>query len=489
MMQAFDISVLIQNILDSVPFLLPEFVLVLGFLIVILVDLFIKKSEKIVLTLTFLALLFSLITLVFQYPQIPEQGLNLFNNMFLLSKKSVLLKGLTLLGGLLSLVFFNQDARLKTHKKGINDFYSIYLASVLSALILISASNLLMAFIAIEMLSLSSYLIVSYTAEQSRQMESGLKYMLFGVTSSAIMLYGISFLYGFSGSISLADQSIANGLVEVSSTARLLVLMFFVAGIAFKLSAVPFHFWAPDVYEAAPTSVTSYLSTIPKVAVFGWLLSINNMLHLSNSYYLEIIFALSLFTLIVGNVMAVFQKDIKRLLSYSAIGHSGFILMIFVLPEADVFHSLFYYLLVYVVTNIGAFVVVNNYERIYGVATLENIKGKGKNTVVASAVFVVFLVSLIGLPPTGGFVAKFIVFSELISQLNHKYYAVLLIVAVLTTVISLFYYFKIPLNLFLRKSETEDIPVSVNKQLLVLPVLLGIVVLILGLFPAWIKFF
>lgn len=356
-------------------------------------------------------------------------------------------------------------------------------------LILVTSANLLIVFIAIEMLSLGSYIMVSYTAEKSQQMEAGMKYMLFGVTSSAIMLYGISFIYGFSGSLNLLDGSVFNGLNEVPPIAKNLIIIFFVVGIGFKLSAAPFHFWTPDVYQAAPTSVTSFLSTVPKVAVFGWLYSINNQFHLVGEIYLQVIFALAILSLLAGNVLAVFQNDLKRLLAYSAIGHTGFMLMIFVLPETDVFHSLFFYLLVYIVTNIGAFLVLYHYEEKYDALSLQSIKGLGKATVLASTVLIIFLVSLIGLPPTGGFIAKFILFSELINQPQIAPYGTwLLIVAVITTVISLFYYFKIPLNLFLREGEEQSIN-WYNRKLVFLPVAFAILIILLGIFPSVVKFF
>ena len=489
MIEAYNISDSIQDTVHSIPFLLPEFTLALGFLLVILIDLFVKKSEKLIFYITSLTFVIGIGVYVGQLPRVGTTGISLFSNMVLLTKQGILFKILVLLGVIASLVFFHNDTRLKSHAKGISDFYAVLIAAVLAMMILISSSNLLLLFIAIEMLSLSSYLLVSYTAEKGKQMEAGMKYMLFGVTASAIMLYGISFIYGFSGSLSLGDGSIFNGLNEVPAIAKNLILIFFVVGIGFKLSAAPFHFWTPDVYEAAPTSVTSFLSTIPKVAVFGWLYSINNQFHLLGEIYLQIIFALAILSLLVGNILAVFQTDLKRLLAYSAIAHTGFMLMIFVLPETDIFHSLFFYLLVYILSNIGTFVAVYHLEEKYQAYSLQNVKGLGKKAVAATVPLIVFLISLIGLPPTGGFIAKFILFSELINQPQiAPYGTILLIVAVLTTVISLFYYFKIPLHLFLRTGSEVAVQ-PYNKKLVVLPVLFAILIILLGLFPSIIKFF
>ncbi len=489
MIEAYNISGSLQNIVDSIPFLAPEFTLVAGFLIAILLDLSVKKPEKPVFFTALITFVLGIGLSVCQFSQIGEDGVFLFADMVQLTPKGVLFKILILLGAICSLIFFNSDKRITGHSKGVNDFYSILIAAVLAMLVLVSASNLLIVFIAIEMLSLSSYLMVSYTAEQGRQMEAGMKYMLFGVTASAIMLYGISFIYGFSGSLNLLDGSVFNGLNEVPALAKNLILIFFIAGIGFKLSAAPFHFWAPDVYEAAPTSVTSFLSTVPKIAVFGWFYSINNQFHLVGEIYIQIIFSLALLSLLVGNILAVFQTDLKRLLSYSAIGHTGFMLMIFILPETDIFHSLFFYLLVYVITNMGAFLVVYHFEEKYAAITLQDIRGLGKGTIWAATILIVFLVSFIGLPPTGGFIAKFILFSELISQPQIAPYGTwLLIAAVVTTVISLFYYFKIPLNLFLREGE-EISAKAYSRALLILPAVFAILIILLGVFPSVVKFF
>lgn len=489
MIENYNISGSIQNIVDSIPFLAPEFVLVAGFLLVIILDLFVKKSEKLIFFTIIITFLVGIGFSVIQFSNLGNQSISLFSEMLLLTPKSILFKILILCAAIFSLIFFNNDKRLLEHSKGINDFYSVFIAAVLAMLILTSAGNLLIVFIAIEMLSLASYIMVSYTTEKSQQMEAGMKYMLFGVTASAIMLYGISFIYGFSGSLNLLDGSVFNGLNEVPDIAKNLIVIFFIVGVGFKLSAAPFHFWTPDVYEAAPTSVTSFLSTVPKIAVFAWFYSINNQFHLIGETYIQILFALTILSLLVGNILAVFQTDLRRLLAYSAIGHTGFMLMIFVLPETDIFHSLFFYLLVYVITNIGAFLILYHYEEKYNAFSLNDIKGLGKMSVFASTALIIFLVSFIGLPPTGGFIAKFILFSELINQPDVAPYGTyLLIIAVITTVISLFYYFKIPLNLFLREGEEKAVE-GYNRNLLFLPIAFAVIIILLGVFPSVIKFF
>ncbi|MBC7653029.1 MAG: hypothetical protein H7098_00980, partial [Oligoflexus sp.] len=265
-----DITQSTNNILQSIPYFYPEMVLVIGFLLAIVFDLFGIKSKQIVFPLAICTLLISGFFLFNRLNNIGESQI-LFNGMFGFSKAGNLFKLLVLFASILSLLFFNQDGRLKNHPKGINDFYSIFLGGVLGMFLLVSSANLLMVFISIEMISLASYLMVSYNAYQNKQAEAGMKYVLFGAVASAIMLYGISLIYGFTGTINLYGNQLINGLNQIGAAGTSLAIVLFMVGIGFKLSFVPFHFWTPDAYQEAPTSVTSFLTTAPKIAVFGLL--------------------------------------------------------------------------------------------------------------------------------------------------------------------------------------------------------------------------
>lgn len=488
MTEAINISNRIQDILDSVAYFTPELSIAICFLLVIIIDLFLKKSEKIVFSLSMLGILSSGIFLYLQLDSV--QGTNiLFNGMYALNKNIIIFKLLSLFAAALSLIFFSQDKKLTNHTKGINDFYTIFLGALLGVLILISSAHLLMVFIAIEMISLASYLMVSYAANSQSKAEAGMKYVLFGATASAIMLYGISFIYGFSGSLDLFDTSIPDGLNEVVPMMQTLVILLFMAGIGFKLSFVPFHFWTPDAYQEAPTSVSSFLATVPKIAVFALLFNINDVWHLNGEIYKIIISSVAMLSMIFGNVIALFQKDPKRMMAYSSIGHTGFILILFVIPEVQIFQALIFYLVVYVLMNIGAFLSFAHFENNYQAITLAQLKGLGKISPLVGVSLVVLMVSLIGLPPTGGLIAKFFVFTTLISNLSSSVYLLpLLIVAVLTTVISLFYYFSIPLNLFLKKTDHSVKSNYSNQLIQVLIVFIAILVLLLGLIPSFFKF-
>lgn len=484
-----NISLNIQNTVDSIAWFLPEITLSIGFLLVIILDLFIKRSKTIVFFASLLTLLISGTFLVAQYIGLSEK-LVLFNGMFLVNTNLVIFKLITLFACLLSIIYFTQDKKLKTHLKGTGDFYSIFIASVLAMFTLISSANLLMFYVSVEMISLASYLMVTYTAVKKNEAEAGLKYVLFGVASSALMLYGISFIYGFSGTLDLFNYSIPAGLSEVSSISGNIAVILFMTGIGFKLSFVPFQFWTPDVYQASPTSITSFLSTAPKIAVFAFLFSVNDLFHLSGEIYYQILLGTSIISMIVGNVMAVFQDDPKRLMAYSSIGHTGFLLMLFVIPELDIFSALTFYLVTYTLMNVGSFLSFSYFENKFGALTLNDFKGLGKSSVLVGTCLVVFMVSLIGLPPTAGFIAKFLVFTSIIQFQNLSLPIILLLsTAVITTVISLFYYFKFPLNLFLRIKDDNNTVEASSSQLksVIFIILLTILVLIIGIFPSLVK--
>ncbi|MBD3749409.1 MAG: NADH-quinone oxidoreductase subunit N [Sphingobacteriales bacterium] len=477
------------DILHSVSLLKPEWTLSLGFLLVILLDLFIKKSRVLVLTVALLTLLVTTAFLIIQITHFGESQL-LFNGMFSLSKAGIQFKLLVLVASALSLIFFYQDHRLAENPKGINDFISIFLAAVLGMFLLISSANLLMLYLSIEMISLASYLMVNYSAYQNKQAEAGMKYVLFGAVASAIMLYGISLIYGFTGSIDLYGTALSDGFSHLGTNGTALAIILLMVGVGFKLSFVPFHFWTPDVYQEAPTSVTAFISTAPKIAVFGLLFCITPLLQsLSGDLFSQIILITASASMILGNTIAIFQENPKRMMAYSAIGHTGFMLMLFVLPQDQILTALSFYLLIYVLMNIGSFLAINQLELQFGAVQISDYKGLGKQIPFISVSLVIFMVALTGLPPTAGFIAKFLIFSSLIQAASTSLWiSILLIVAALTTVISLFYYLKIPLNLFLKKSAVELEEKQKSKIGIALILLIATFILVLGIWPVLIKF-
>ncbi|RKD18289.1 hypothetical protein BCY91_15930 [Pelobium manganitolerans] len=482
MLQQFpNISQSIADILASLSYLQGEFVLVVGFLTLIIGDLFLKKTRLFGLLCTLFTLFLSGIFLVLDLYASATATL-IFNGMLVASATVIKFKLLVLVITLISLPFFYQDHRLRQHPKGINDFMSILLAMEIGLFLLIGSANLLMLYIGVEMISIASYLMVAYNAYQKDQAEAGMKYVLFGTVASAIMLYGISLIYGFTGTINLHGGAMVQGFEGVGFLASSISITMLLAGLGFKLSAVPFHFWTPDAYQVAPTSVVSFLSAAPKIAVFGLLYYIMPFFQ-EGDVFNQFIIAVAIASMLLGNIAALYQDNAKRMISYSAIGHTGFMLMLFVLPQGQILDVLFFYLAVYSVSNIAVFMALSYIENNYGYLQISQFKALGKQIPAIGACLVVLLMSLTGIPPMAGFVAKFLVFSAMVNAIDQSAVLWLLVVAVVTTVVSLFYYLKIPLNFFLKQSDANPLPAKSSALLAVLTIVLTVVVLLLGIFP------
>lgn len=283
--------------------------------------------------------------------------------------------------------------------------------------------------------------------------------MLFGALSSAVMLYGLSFLYGMTGTLDLTSEVFTNQLVENHSSLVLIVGFLTLTGVLFKLSLVPFHIWTPDVYEGATTPVVAFLSTAPKAAA---LLMLMRLLSVLTADFQQLMGIIALLSILIGNLSALWQNDLKRLLAYSGIAQAGFILMGLVAFNQSGFESATFYIIVYVLMNLAAFLLLDLIGE--GSIDLPSFAGKGTSQPFLSICFTIVLVALVGLPPTAGFTAKLLVFSSLwesYQATNNGLLLVLLVVGLLNAVISLFYYFKIPFYLFFKNnisSKTTNSP-------------------------------
>jgi NADH-quinone oxidoreductase subunit N len=302
------------------------------------------------------------------------------------------------------------------------------------------------------------------------------------------MLYGISLLYGFSGSLDLLN--IVAQLPNVNPVSVSFAFVLVMIGIGFKLSFMPMHFWVPDVYQGAPTPVTAYLSTVPKIAAFALLVNVMPLFLFSADWkgidFGIVLSAIGIITMIAGNFAAVLQNNVKRMLAYSSIGHTGFALMAVVTFNLQGLSSLTYYLAVYALANIGALALASYFSNIVEADEVEGYKGLGLKYPVASVCFVIILISLTGIPVTAGFTGKLFVFSAVYStyEQTHSIWLLnLMITGAITTVVSLFYYLKIPLYLFLKRTENVEVASERSYNLLVLAVVISFLLVLLGIFP------
>jgi NADH-quinone oxidoreductase subunit N len=485
----------LDSVLSSIPYFMPELYLAVLFILVLVTDLlFGRNSEKLCRIIACAGILlvirndYQQIELLVAAAQL--NGHFFFSDMLLLTHTSISFKLVIDVLALILILYFEWDKKLSGHPKGLSDLYSIVIGSIFGLHLMAMAVNLLSIYLAIEMVSIASYLMVAYRSENVITTEAGLKYVLFGAASSAIMLYGISLLYALGGSLSLYTGDLLLGLNHANPAAVTVALMLVLAGIGFKLSFVPMHFWVPDVYEGAPTPVTAWLSTLPKIAGFALLVNfLRPFMYYPNwaafdfRFYLAII---GIITMIAGNFAAVMQKNIKRMLAYSSIGHTGFALMALVVFNDTSLSALIFYLAVYGIANIGALALATYFANATGAENSEGYKGLGLKLPAASVCFVIVLVSLTGLPISAGFNGKLLVFSSTYSfyQANHNpLLLILMITGAVTTVVALFYYIKIPRNLFLKRTENGvNIP-KMTINIIVLAIIICFAIVLLGIRP------
>ena len=351
---------------------------------------------------------------------------------------------------------------LRIHTPFRGEFYGLTLLAGLSLMLMSSATNLVMIYLAVEFLSITSYILTAYLRTDARSTEAGLKYLLYGAVASGVMLYGFSLLYGATGSVDLAR--IASQLPETATlpliiTAVILIL----TGLGFKIALVPFHQWSPDAYEGAPTPITAFLSVGPKVAGFAVLIRILTVaLPAYDLNWTAILVVISILTMTVGNLVALWQTNIKRLLAYSSIAQAGYMLVGLAAWSAQVssgpltlaggVNGILLYLFAYLFTNLGLFAVVIILENKMGTANIADYAGLIRRSPFLSIALLVFFLSLIGIPPTGGFMGKLFVFGAAIDQ---GLYALALI-GVFNSVISVYYYFGIARQVFFGEAEDES---------------------------------
>lgn len=484
----------LNNVLQSLVYFAPETALAILFLLLIITGLIFKNdADWICRALCLLGLAFVFQRDVQQLYLIVAGPKFLFGNMLLLHHISVLFKLIFAVLTFIIVIYIPLDQQLKAHRKGLSDLYAIIIAVVFGLHLMAMSVNLLMIYLSVEMVSIGSYLLVSYRSENRPVAEAGLKYVLFGFAASAMMLYGLSLLYAFTGTLNLFNSHFLDQLISISSVPVSLAILLVLVGIGFKLSFVPMHFWVPDVYEGAATPIVAFLSTSTKIAGFALLANFLTPFVFFgkwNAFDFRLFFSvIAIITMIAGNFAAILQNNLKRMLAYSAIGHTGFALMALVTFSQQGVSALIFYLAVYALANVGALMLCSFYAGKNSMLTVEDLRGSGKIYPFAGVCVVVLLISLTGLPVSAGFNGKVLVFSAVIAvyrESHQVWLLALLVTGAITTVVSLFYYFKIPLYLFLKSSEKIIEPPTGNKQtsLLILIGLLSAIVLLAGIFPS-----
>ena len=460
-----------MNTSESLRYFLPETFLIAGAFLVLLFDLF-SRNKKIVGALAILAVVGSAFL-----AQRPTASLSLFSGNFTLDEFTHFFRYLILFATAVSLLVSLAYKALPETYEG--EFYSLFLFMAVALILLAASTNLLMIFISFEFVSILSYLFTGFLKKNAKSKEAAIKYLLFGSLASGVMLFGMSLLFGASGSLDLIV--IQKTLSQPSYSPLLSVsLLLFLAGLGFKIALAPFHMWAPDVYEAAPTPVAGFLTVGPKAVGFALLARILLVLfHWTLVRWQPLIFFISIFTMTLGNLTALSQTNIKRLLAYSTIAQAGYILMGIASVSSLGVSAVLVYLAAYTFTNLGAFACVTAISNVIGNDELQSYAGLSRRSPFLAACMTFFLLSLAGIPPTAGFIGKFYVFS---AAIDSKLYF-LAIAAAINSAVAAFYYFKIVRQMYLTAQVNEE-PMHLAPSLALALVLLALGTLLLGLFPS-----
>jgi NADH-quinone oxidoreductase subunit N len=481
---------IIQQTFQNLICFIPETILTGTFCLAILAGLIFRKNPNVTAWVVFAGIAAALGAVLFQ------SGMNqsLFSGMIDVDPFAVFFKALAAFAMLFIILFSHYSSEVQKNVKYMAEYYALLCSMTLGMFLMAGASNVLMMVLAMELVSYSSYILAGYTKEALDSSEASLKYIVFGAVASGIMLYGISILFGLTGALSFSgiNRVLMAGIPNYF--ALLLATIFILVGFGFKISAVPFHFWTPDVYEGAPITITALLSVGSKSAGFAMMMRFLKTVFIDTSVaptlaggwtalggleWDKLIAVICVLTMTLGNFVAVWQDNLKRMLAYSSIAHAGYMLMGVVVMSDKGFLGVLIYFVVYLFMNLGAFFVVMLVGNKTGSEDITAYKGLGYRSPFLGVAMAVFLISLAGIPLTGGFIGKFYLFSSLLVDSKWIWLAV---VGVLNSVVSLYYYARVMRYMFMHDPEAQSAPFPVRKGEIVITLLLLIPTLLLGIY-------
>lgn len=401
----------------------------------------------------------------------------IFNGAYVIDVLSVSLKMAILM--LSFLVFLYSKRYLQEHDMFTTEYFALGLFAVLGMMVMASSASLLTLYIGLELMSLSLYAMVAYLRKLPIASEAAIKYFVLGAIASGMLLYGMSFIYGITGSLELSV--IADKLPQ-NSTLSLFAMVFIISGILFKLGAAPFHMWLPDVYQGSATATTIFISTAPKVAGFALVirLLVDGLGGLVD-HWQQIFVAVAILSIILGNTIAISQTNLKRMFAYSGIAHSGFFLLGILSGNESAYAASMFYILVYAITTLGGFgIIILLSNRDFEAEKLSDYKGLAKRHPWYAFLLMILLFSMAGVPPTVGFYAKLSVLSAIVA-IDLVWVAV---IAVLFAIVGAFYYLRVVVYMYFSKPEQEDLQLKPAFHLGALSSVNALTILALGIFPA-----
>ena len=487
-----------MNNLQSLSFFYPELLLTLVILFAIIYDLLIDSSEsgKVGWVLVF-GLVLVAIAIWFQDS---SKVTTLFTDAVVLDPFSTFFKLLIILATIFVSVVSLYSNELKDYRKG--EYFYLLGIITFGLFMMVSSIDLIMVYVSIEIVSIMSFVLAGYLKKNTRSNEAALKYVVYGAFSSGIMLFGLSYIYGLTGSTNFFQiQQILASSGSESNSAILMAVVMILAGFGYKVSAVPFHFWTPDVYEGSPTTITAYLSIAPKAGAFAMMIRFFNQVladggAMSGLGYISttdlpwasLISLLAVLTMTVGNVVAIQQDNIKRMLAYSSIAHAGYMLLAMPVMSGDSIYAIMVYLIMYLFMNLGAFFVVITIKNKTDGETFDDYKGLGWEMPIVGITMTLFMVSLTGLPPTAGFIGKFYIFASLIQGGGSFYW--LVVIGGVNSVVSLYYYLRV-VKVMYFDGDRKDLLVSPPKVLTGMLLATAVPTMVLGIYwvpiAKWIK--
>jgi NADH-quinone oxidoreductase subunit N len=464
------------SMLDIRP-IVPELILICVGLVLMLLDLIVKKKE----TVAFMGIAGTLVALYATCKLYALDGTEgFFASMFVLDGYSSFFKLIFYLNVIMTICISLKY--LAVEKASYGEYYALLLFATSGMMIMASAADLIVLYLGLELMALSTYILAGLIRTRQRSNEAALKYFFLGAFSSAFLLYGISLTYGLTGTTNLKEIASALYTLNINGNPVLFLgIIFIIVAFGFKIALVPFHMWAPDVYEGAPTSITAFMSVGPKAAGFAVLGRV-----LFDAFggmqvqWSNVLIPLAVITMAVGSIIALAQTNIKRMLAYSSIAHAGYALLGIIAGTQAGLTSTVNYLMIYAFMNLGAFAIVIalRSEGFQG-EDLDDYQGLAKTHPLASALMLIFMFSLTGIPPTAGFIGKFYVFMEVI----RAGYTPLAIIAVVFSAISAFFYLRIVMYMYMKEPQREVVLTNSPAMSIALA-FMSAMVLVLGVFPS-----
>ncbi|MFD3446660.1 NADH-quinone oxidoreductase subunit NuoN [Microbacteriaceae bacterium 4G12] len=471
--------------------MMPEIIIVLAAILLSLLDLFAKDTfnRRYLAGVAFGAVILAIVALVRLYS---EPAGDILDGTFVLDGFAKAFKTLLLVGAALVLLIAMSDTK-KAAIVDVGEYYYLFLAALLGGMFMASSTDFITLFVGLELLTLSSFILVAIRKRSRASNEAAMKYVINGGISTAITLFGLSYIYGLTGATNIVEvRSILQQ--EMSGNVQLLLSLAFLltfVGLSFKLATAPFHMWAPDVYEGAATPVTAFLGTVSKIAGFVIIIRIFLMvfsgiavgdgaesLLMNMQIYIAVLAGI---TMVVGNTVALKQSNVKRLFAYSGIAHAGYLLVPFVALSPFMLDSMWFYMLAYLLMNIGAFAIIHGLIREGNKENINIFAGLATRSPFAAVMMTIFILSLAGIPGTAGFIGKVNIFLGAF-VMNPAHY-VLPSLMMATTVVSFVYYFRILQLMFFRKPETDEkfsLPMNLN----IVIVICAVFTIVLGILPA-----